>query len=55
MTTLADIPFSGSTMHIATLASPPNPTLDRKFTPSQIPQFTGHSITAAILIPGQLV
>jgi hypothetical protein len=55
MTTIADIPASGSTMHIATLASPPNPTLDRKFTPSQIPVFTGHSITAAILIPGQLV
>ena len=41
-----------STLAVAALASPPNPTLDRHFVPDKIPFFTGHSITASILVPG---
>jgi len=55
MTELVDLPGSGSTVEVAYLASPPNPTLERHFQPTQIPLFTGHSITASILIPGAVV
>ncbi len=48
----ADVPGAASTLSVATLSNPPRPTEDRRFTPSKIPSFTGHSITAAILIPG---
>lgn len=52
MTELLDHPMGGSTLAIAALTDPPFPTKDREFTPSQWPWFTGHSITASILIPG---
>lgn len=52
MTELVDIPGAGTTLEICSLTGPPNPTLERKFTPSAVPVFSGHSITAAILIPG---
>lgn len=52
MTELVDIAGGFSTFALAALTTPPNPTLDRQFTPSAIPIFTGHSITASILIPG---
>lgn len=52
MTEIADLPGSGTTLAIAYLNNPPNPTLERQFHPSQIPLFSGHSISATILIPG---
>ena len=52
MTELVDIPGTASTIAIAFLPSPPTPTFDRRFTPTEIPIFFGHSIAAAILIPG---
>lgn len=54
MTERADVSASVSSMALATLDSPPRPTKDREFTPSSIPRFSGHSITAAILVPGVL-
>lgn len=52
-TLLANFPANGSTMALAAITNPPRPTLDRQFTPSKDPAWiTGHSITAAILIPG---
>jgi hypothetical protein len=52
MTEVVDVAGSISTIALASLPSPPNPTFDRKFIPSQIPNFRGHSIAASILIPG---
>lgn len=52
MTELVDIPGLASTMAIAYLSSPPFPTFDRHFTPSETPIFFGHSIAASIVIPG---
>lgn len=52
MTEILDLPGSGQTLSIAMLSSPPTPTLDRQFTPSVTPMFSGHSITASMLIPG---
>lgn len=52
MTLLKSIPGSVSTLAIAQLASPPKPTLERRFTPSATPIYSGHSLTASILIPG---
>ncbi|MBV9921906.1 MAG: hypothetical protein JOY78_13780, partial [Pseudonocardia sp.] len=55
MTSLIDQSETVSTMAIASLANPPNPTADRQFTPSAVPQFSGHSITASILVPGNQI
>lgn len=52
MTELADVPATVSAMSVAMLSNPPRPTLDRYFTLSTNPLFSGHSITASILIPG---
>jgi hypothetical protein len=52
MTELIDIPGGISTLAIAYLASPPFPTFDRQFTPTVTPVFRGHSIAAAIVVPG---
>lgn len=52
MTLLADLPGAGSSLAIAYLESPPSPTLERKFTRTKVPQFSGHSIAASVLIPG---
>ncbi|MCV7424329.1 hypothetical protein H7K45_27660 [Mycobacterium yunnanensis] len=52
MTELVDIPGLASTMAIAFLANPPFPSFDRRFTPSEIPIFFGHSIAASIVVPG---
>lgn len=52
MTELLDVAGDMSTIAIAGLLNPPSPTLDRHFVPDKIPYFTGHSITASILIPG---
>lgn len=54
MTEVVDIPGSGCTLAIAMLEAPPNPTREREFIPSQVPfLISGHSITAAILVPGE--
>ena len=52
MTKIADVTASGSTMALAYMTSPPNPTLDRVFTPNKIPIFGGYALSASILIPG---
>ena len=52
MTEIGDFAGTGTTVAVATLASPPNPTKDRKFTPNKVPLFNGHSISATILVPG---
>ncbi|WP_166905903.1 hypothetical protein [Mycobacterium sp. DL440] len=52
MTLIEDSPADGSTMASAVLADPPRPTLDRGFTPSKVPQWSGRSIALAILVPG---
>ena len=52
MTEILDTAGDMSTLAIAAQASPPTPTLDRHWVPDKIPFFTGHSITASILIPG---
>lgn len=52
MTELVDIPGLASTLAIAYLASPPTPTFTRRFTPTEIPIFFGHSIAATIVVPG---
>lgn len=52
MTELVDIPAAFSTLAIAYLANPPFPTFDRRFTPTEIPIFFGHSIAASIVVPG---
>lgn len=52
MTELIDIPGLASTLAIAYLASPPFPSRDRRFTPTQTPIFFGHSIAASIVVPG---
>lgn len=52
MTEIIDTAGDMSTLAVAAIANPPNPTLDRHFVPNKIPFFTGHSITASILVPG---
>jgi hypothetical protein len=52
MTELVDIPGLASTLAIAYLPQPPTPTFERRFTPTEVPVFFGHSIAAAILVPG---
>jgi len=53
MTELVDLPGAGTTVEVSYLSNPPSPTLERQFTPTQIPLFSGHSISASILIPGE--
>lgn len=55
MTELVDLPATGTSVSVAVMTSPPNPTGDRTFTPSKIPTFSGHSICASILVPGKKV
>lgn len=55
MTVLADVDADGCTMASAVLANPPRPTLDRGFTPSKVPQWSGRSIALSILVPGKHV
>lgn len=52
MIELVDLPGSGTTVEVSYLENPPRPTLERQFFPTQIPLFSGHSITATVLIPG---
>lgn len=52
MTEVRSMRGAFSTEEVAYLVNPPYPTLDRKFTPSRWPTFFGHTIAAAILIPG---
>ncbi|MGV0738251.1 hypothetical protein ABQF35_14175 [Mycobacterium syngnathidarum] len=54
MTELEDVDAEGCTMASAMLANPPRPTLDRGFTPSKVPQWSGRSIALSILVPGEL-
>lgn len=53
MTELIDRPGTAQTMSIATLANPPRPTGERKFVPSKVPTWSGHSITMSLLVPGK--
>lgn len=53
MTEIADVAGQISTLALAVLAAPPQPTFIRKFVPSQWPVFRGHSIAASILVPGE--
>ena len=55
MTEIIDLANQYSSLSIAVLFDPPNPTLDRRFTPAVIPNFPGHSIAASILVPGEQV
>lgn len=52
MSELVSLPGAFSTEEVAYLVNPPYPTLDRKFVPTRWPTFFGHTIAAAILIPG---
>lgn len=53
MTEIADVAGQISTIAVATLATPPQPTFIRRFEPTQWPVFRGHSIAVSILIPGE--
>lgn len=52
MTELVDVAGQFSTLAVAVLADPPFPSVDRRFTPEEIPIFFGHSIAASIVVPG---
>lgn len=52
MTELATEVGTSTAFGTAVLSPAPNPTGERVFTASKIPTFTGHSITVAVLIPG---
>lgn len=54
MTEIGEHAASGSTISIAKLDSPPKPTLLRAFDASAHPIWSGHSITASILVPGEI-
>lgn len=53
MTEIVDVAGQISTLALAILPAPPQPTFIRKFVPSQWPVFRGHSIAASILVPGE--
>ncbi|AQT82507.1 hypothetical protein B1R94_02385 [Mycolicibacterium litorale] len=52
MTEAVDLSNSNSALALAYMVDPPRPTGDRAFALNYVPYFTGHSICAAILIPG---
>lgn len=52
MTKLVDVSAGGSTLGLAVLNNPPNPTGDRLFAPNKIPVFGGYGLTASIVVPG---
>jgi len=52
MTELVEVVGQGSTVSLATLATPPRPTQERKFVPSKTPSWSGHNIALTILVPG---
>lgn len=52
LTEVLDVSGVASALSIAVLSSPPNPTGERHFVPSQVPIFFGHSIAASIVVPG---
>lgn len=53
MTSVVQVPGTASTVHVASLDVPPSPTEERMFVASKVPTWSGHSITASILIPGK--
>lgn len=55
MEELIGLPWSISSLSIAFLSSPPKPTFPRRFEPNNVPLFTGHSIAATIVVPGEQV
>lgn len=52
MTEIVEVTGSRSSLAVAVLADPPRPTGPREFLLSAVPFFNGHSICAAILLPG---
>ena len=52
MVQTCDVGARSSSLAVATLTDPPNPTRERAFVPSAKPVFAGHSIAVTLLIPG---
>lgn len=52
MTSVLNLSGASSAVSVAVLEEPPRPTGRRKFVPSKRPIWSGHTITAALLIPG---